>query len=254
VRSDERLRFGRAETTVRQLLAARHSDDETAAATPWRQDLTVALSQIRDMAELKRNLLFCVDLLSSPVERLIRCSSLRQPVNPFSFLMFGGLLYMLVVIAGFDVSSFAMVLTQGSWDGLASEISRRLNKFLDFILPIAVMFIFNAIPFPVFSRLLRQRYSFDDFMRLMAIVNGISLVLTSFWVLAKKSLFSFGELSAIVYILAGVIAGYLCWFNIMAQRQFWKVDYREAIIGYAVAASAFILTLLVLWWPILLYR
>src|SRR5271166_260169 len=82
VRSDERLRFGRAETTVRQLLAARHSDDETAAATPWRQDLTVALSQIRDMAELKRNLLFCVDLLSSPVERLIRCSSLRQPVNP----------------------------------------------------------------------------------------------------------------------------------------------------------------------------
>src|SRR5687767_8756992 len=47
---DDRLRFGRAETTVRRLLGAaadRRPDGGGASVVPWREDLAAAFSNIR---------------------------------------------------------------------------------------------------------------------------------------------------------------------------------------------------------------
>src|SRR3954452_5732621 len=72
---DERLRFGRAETTLRKLLQSARDAGNIAgpgagSTVRWNQDLAVAFSEIRSFSELKKNVLFVMDLLSSPTRQI----------------------------------------------------------------------------------------------------------------------------------------------------------------------------------------
>ena len=108
VQPDERLRFGRAETTVRQLLQLPRDAGSVAgssATVRWNQDLALAFSEIRSFSELKKNILFVMDLLSAPTRQIMRCAMRRRPVNPFSFMLFGGLIYTVITASGLSITS-----------------------------------------------------------------------------------------------------------------------------------------------------
>jgi hypothetical protein len=179
---DDRLRFGRAETSVRQLLNPQHAGppapgQKPESTIPWAQDLAFAFSHIRDLSELKKNLLFVLDLLMSPAKRIIRCAERRNPVNPFSFMIFGGIIYTVISGFGLTTSTLADAVIGTSWADLFKMFVKGIPEF---ILPLTLTLMYNTIPFRVFRHFAPRRRSFDDFMRLMAVVNGMDWMLLSF--------------------------------------------------------------------------
>ena len=130
-------------------------------------------------------MLFIVDLIADPGQYIMRCAVHRRPVNPFSFMLFGGLLYNLITTSGLTITSFVnpspAMADFTTWvDLLIKSFQENLPFSLIFFM---LLLIYNIFPFVIFKYLsLKTRY-FDDFMRLMAVVQGMIWMLISFLVL-----------------------------------------------------------------------
>jgi FHA domain len=258
---DDRLRFGRAETSVRQLLNSRRADpapgQKPESAIPWMQDLAFAFSHIRDLSELKKNLLFVLDLLMSPADRIIRCAERRIPVNPFSFMIFGGIIYTMISGFGLTASSVGDAVIGASWADLFKMF---LKGIPEFILPLTLTLIYNTIPFRIFRRFAPRRRSFNDFMRLMAVVNGMDWMLLSFLLLfvndrrlIDPSLAAEAPGHAIMtYVLFVIIITYVSVFNVIAQKHFWKISYAKATACLFLTVLVVTIVLAIIFAPIIL--
>jgi len=259
---DDRLRFGRAETSVRQLFKSRRADPSDAGqkpggAIPWMQDLAFAFSHVRDLSELKKNLLFVLDLLMSPADRIIRCAERRNPVNPFSFMIFGGIIYSMISGFGLTASTVGDAVIGVSW----SELFKMFFKGIpEFILPLTLTLIYNIIPFRIFRHFAPRRRSFDDFMRLMAVVNGMDWMLLSFLLLFANDGRLLNPRLAVeapgyvfmTYVLAVIIITYVNVFNVIAQKHFWRISYAKATACHFLTVLVVTVVLAIIFAPIIL--
>jgi hypothetical protein len=261
---DDRLRFGRAETSVRQLLKSRHADpiDSDAGrkperSIPWMQDLGFAFAHIRDLSELKKNLLFVLDLITSPADRIIRCAERRIPVNPFSFMIFGGIIYTMISGFGLTASTVGDAVIGTGWADLLKMFVKGIPEF---ILPLTLTLIYNTIPFRVFRHFAPRRRSFDDFMRLMAVVNGMDWMLLSFVLLfVNDRRLLDPSLAAgspgyvfMTYVLFVIIITYVNVFNVVAQKHFWKISYAKAVGCHFLTVLVVTIVLSIICAPIIL--
>jgi hypothetical protein len=264
---DDRLRFGRAETTVRQLLQSSIQvapEPPRSDVLPWTDDLTAAFGKVRDFSELKKNVLFIVDLIADPGQYIMRCAVRRQPVNPFSFMLFGGLLYNLITTSGLTISSLDKP-TSPSW--VVSLMDKFQENLPLSLIIFTLMLIYNIFPFIVFKYFsLKVRY-FDDFMRLMAVVQGMFWMLGSFLFLfvneavkqiekqseAQHSEMSFHDAVYIIcaYVLGAVTVIYLLYFSIVAQKHFWRISYGRTLWCYILTMMAFVVVTLLMFSPII---
>ncbi|WP_165982376.1 FHA domain-containing protein [Dankookia rubra] len=238
---DERLRFGAAETTIRRLLQTPDQGggkgEADATVVPWRSDLAVGLSKIHDVAEFKRNVLFVLDLIGSPAKHIIHCGVNRRPVNPFSFMVFGGLVYTVITTFGLTISALVKIHNE-EYSRIPGMILQSIPQFILFF---TLTLIANVVPFFIFRRMTLKKRHFDDFMRLMAVVNGMYWMLLSFIVLfwneflisvIRENLtlekimekLQFGAIYN-TYILSMVIVFYLGFFAVVAQKHFWNISY-----------------------------
>ena len=249
---DDRLRFGSAETTVRQLLASSHGAPQPAPAdvVPWRQDLYVALTEIRNLnvAGMKKALLFVPDLVLSPAHEIMRCAYRRQPVNPFTFMIFGGLIYTMIAASGLSISSLMNMDTAK----VASTAPLFLKGIPRFIAPLILTLIFNMLLFFLFRWFSPHRRYFDDFMRVTAVLSGTGWMLSAFlFVLLNEHLQAPQDAMAL-YILAVIILIYQLSFNIIGYKHFWAISYARATICYVLGLLAFLLALTIVLTPLIM--
>jgi hypothetical protein len=241
---DERLRFGRVETSVRELLKTRSVNgpgrDEFDNHGSWSQELAAAFSQIRDLSELKKSFYFVLDLLGAPAYRTIKCVEQGKPINPFCFMLFGAMIYTVIGLGKLTLPNlWSMGLAN-----LPNKLWEDLPNFLpEFILLITVVLVMNFVPYRVFKYISKRSRSFDDFMRMMAIVNGLDWILISFLLLFANDMERLKNLSQImqfnyalnILILYSVIITFIFVYNIIVQKYFWRITYMETILSFIVS-------------------
>jgi hypothetical protein len=141
-----------------------------------------------------------------------------------------------------------------------------VTKFRD-TLPISSLIfiltlVFNILPFAIFKYFsLKKRY-FDDFMRLMAVVQGMFWMQASFLTLFINQLvtefstrpiadFRLNVQVLLVYILGAVTITYLVSFGIVAQKHFWNISYGRTLWCYALTVLAFFVIMLLMFSPVI---
>jgi hypothetical protein len=264
---DERLRFGRVETTVRQLLDTRRGDArgaERLERVSWFQDLAVGLSAIRDMAEFKKNLLFTCDLIASPTRTIMRCAAGRRPVNPFSFMIFGLVFYMLIPALGLSLGSLIGMWSPGLKSGGEQiNLPEEFGKIIPyFAVALVINLSFNTVPFFVFKYFSMKTRYFDDFMRLMAVVTGMWFMLSSFPLLLHNEQIHAGPsvhpdpqnaqdqiLEILSYFIVVLIYIYMFAFSLIAQKQFWRITYARAFWCYLLTFLVYVFAIVLIFVP-----
>ena len=222
---DDHLRFGRTETTVRQLLASPEGDAQHAPAdtVPWTRELIAGFSASFSLVEAKKNLLFIPSLILSPSEHILKCAYRRHPVNPFCFMIFCGLAYTIITRSGMSLSSLTNVMQIATvWQTTA------VAEIPWFAVPLALTLVVNMSGFWVFRHFSSHRRSFDDFMRMTAILSGMSWILQAFALLLLSSAHSSQDYETVAIFLMIIIV-YIIIFNIIGYKHFWKISYIRAI-------------------------
>jgi hypothetical protein len=268
VSPDERLRFGRVETSVRDLLKDRSDNgprgEKFGDHGSWPQELATAFSQIRDLGELKKSFYFFLDLLGAPAYRTIKCVEKGKPINPFCFMLFGAMIYTIIGLGKLTLPNlWSMGLAN-----LPNMLWQELPNFLpEFILLITVVLVMNFVPYKVFRYISKKSRSFDDFMRMMAIVNGLN------WILAGFLLLFINELNEIasgisrhknsneemhinyivnILLLYSIIVTFVFSYNIIVQKYFWRITYMETVLSFIVSYTILALLLIVTIAPIVI--
>ena len=279
---DERLRFGRAETTVHQLLALLKRSDQgsaSGAVVSWRKDLAAAFPKIRDPAEFKRNILFVLDLILAPAEQIMQCAVRRRPVNPFSFMIFGGITYTVITTTGLTISVLLKMYVfkeTAERNCLLTQIKSNLsnqskNAILLFVLIVVFALISNVINFYVFKNISLKKRNFDDFMRLRAVVTGMFWMLMSFLALFSNEIAPADQAQRIycagsddsladqsftmmVHTLSIVVVIYSGAFAVIANKHFWRISYGRTLFCYALCSLASVAFVFLIYAPISLMR
>jgi hypothetical protein len=251
---DERLRFGRAETTVRKLLTSprRSSEQGPEHTVPWTQDLTNAFSEMRSFAELKKNVLFVPDLISSPAKHVLRCAYRRQPVNPFAFMLLSGLIYTTITTSGLSGSLLLKTMTDPAKQG---ELLANFQKGLPACVILLVLaLVGNMIPYWVFRRFSPRPRSFDDFMRFMAVLSGMNWMLGTLPALALNEHLQNRDLVIAVYFLSMAMLIYQQTFNVIAHKHFWRISYARTIACYLLSVLVLLVAVVIISLPLALSR
>jgi hypothetical protein len=135
-----------------------------------------------------------------------------------------------------------------------------LKGIPEFILPLTLTLIYNTIPFRIFRHFAPRRRSFDDFMRLMAVVNGMDWMLLSFLLLfVNDRRLIDPNLAAeawgyvfMTYVLFVIIIAYVSVFNVIAQKHFWKISYAKATACHFLTVLVVTIVLAIIFSPIIL--
>ena len=112
------------------------------------------LPTIWSVVELKRNLLFALDLINSPAKQILHCAQRRHPVNPFSFMVFGGLIY--TAVAGLGVTVITVIKASLNEHCRTEVLQLAFETVPQFLLVLALSLIFNTIPFRIFRYFSRR--------------------------------------------------------------------------------------------------
>jgi hypothetical protein len=244
---DDRLRFGRAETTVRRLLASPAGDlyPVQGNIVPWTQDLVAAFSQCLSLSQAKQSLLFVPDLISSPTKHIARCAYRGEPVNPFCFMIFCGLIYTMITASGMSISNLLNPIRVES--ALQQTFVAGIPKFIG---PLTFTLILNMFGFGVFRSFSPRRRSFDDFMRMTAVLSGMSWMLQAFILLLVNEHPRVMTDAITVYLLAVVVTIYMAIFNIIGYKHFWKISYARATLCSVLTALAVFIAVLIVILPL----
>jgi hypothetical protein len=265
VSADERLRFGKAETSIRELLNGRPSPilekKPAESRDSWSKELVNAFSEIRHPSEIKKNFFFAMDLLSSPVYRTMRSAARNDPVNPFCFMVFGVAIYGLIGATGLNLTQ----LLNGNFIEIWKSIPGLLPVL---IISIAAIFMVNIIPYGIFNHFSLQKRALDEFMRVTAVVSGMDYVMASFlimsrneWLtmagnLSKKSDISpetFFHMTGLIFLISVMVVLYIISYHLMVQKYFWKMTYSKTAVLFLVSYAAYLISGVIVAIPFVLF-
>ena len=212
--------------------------------------------------------LFALDLINSPAKQILHCAQRRHPVNPFSFMVFGGLIY--TAVAGLGVTVITVIKASLNEHCRTEVLQLAFETVPQFLLVLALSLIFNTIPFRIFRYFSPLKRSFDDFMRLMAAVNGLFWMLLAFLTLFLNeqittrhmvrlhcnSLYNANAGNPVfltmTYILSVIIFFYINITAIIVQKHFWSISYLRTIGCYIATVFVLALAILIIFSPIIL--
>jgi hypothetical protein len=233
VRPDEKIRFGKVEASIQQLIRGC-----VISGPSWRQDLASSIPKIMNYDEFKKNLSFSLSLIATPTRSVLLCASQRQPINPFSFMLFSGLLSIALSASGISLRMFTSPIA------LSEAMLEAAPKFLPVLV---ITLLFNAILFPAFSYAAKWKHSFDDFMRLTAVLSGVGWVINSALIVVPLQQSKVPANDASILIIMVLVAFVMqATLTVTTYRRFWRMSYPRTIACYmlslfAVAAFAAVL-------------
>jgi hypothetical protein len=255
VRPDDRLRFGRNETSVRRLLAVPRGGPrpEPAEGVPWTQDLIAGFKAAISLTEAKKSLLFLPNLVGRPSKHILMCAFDHHPVNPFCFMIFFGIVCEVVITRNMTIGN---IMDSAAVAAAVKPEVELLNAIPAILVLLPLILIANVSGFCVFRCFAGQRRFFDDFMRMTGVLTGMNLLLLALLMLlvnpvrlsiaqleAHKNI-ELEQLGAQIFILdiVGVTAVfYLVVFNIIAYKHFWKISYPKAVFCWFLTGLALLL-------------
>jgi pSer/pThr/pTyr-binding forkhead associated (FHA) protein len=272
VRPDDRLRFGRIETSVRHLLAAPRDTPQPkrAAAVPWTQDLIAGFKAALSPAEAQKNLLFLPNLIGWPSKHILQCAYHHHPVNPFCFMIFFGLFLNTVITGHVTIGDFTggdSASTGGNSASPANHLLQAVPVTLVFLPLIAIITVSGYCVFRYFAP---QRRRFDDFMRMTGVQIGMTLMLLAVLLLLANPVYThalqIGEYQKkndeqlirlgfeviILYVTAVTTFIYMVVFNIIAYKHFWDISYPKAVLCSALTGLVVVMAFAVMALPLIL--
>jgi hypothetical protein len=172
-------------------------------------------------------------------------------------MIFGGIIYTMISGFGLTTSTLTDAVMGASWVDLFKMFVKGIPEF---ILPLTLTLIYNTIPFRVFRHFAPQRRSFNDFMRLMAVVNGMDWMLLSFLFLflndrrLMNPSSGSGDLEYVfmTYVLSVIIITYVSVLNVIAQKHFWRISYVKATACHFLTILVVTVVLAIIFAPIIL--
>jgi hypothetical protein len=237
VSTDEKLRFGRAVTTIRNLL---RSETRT-----WQQELFDAWFHVFDPNEIKNNINFALRIFPAPALNTIRVINRKETENPFSFMIFG-----ILLLSASKAGSFL------SFGGISGESGIGSYETLVMI----YMVVYYFVTYKIFQLISNEYKVFDDYLRIGAIVNGLYWMLLSVVNLAASYEKDLNEkmkylaasdgknyvlqnndvLYSVSFILMSFTIVYMFLYQIVLLKKFWNVSYFKTITIFLLTNFIFI--------------
>jgi hypothetical protein len=224
VSPDERLRFGRVETSVRELLRNRPGSGPKQynrnSGDSWPNDLAEGFAQIRHLNILKANFYFTLHLIASPVQRTLVCVERGRPVNPYCFMIFGALIF----TANFTIPEIVEMIINPNAENFHKMI---LGQFGRAIALIALIVSFNIPQHKVFGFFSKNKRLLDESMKLTAVSSGFYCVLLGFLNLLLREKDEFTQ--SVALLIFPLLITYILFYQIAVLKHFWRITYLRTI-------------------------